>query len=217
MDFLYSFYFLLIHIGILESYIFPCIPIPDRENPIMIVCQGNHIQRFPDLSEEDRNIVEQILVFNTYITQLPTLTREMEYVKLVLFQEEENAILKCEYIHNWINFQPNTTFYSDCVNSLTQTSTNNPHSSIRGTIETITHNSNVYETTNMNLHTSTSEINIELSSEFQIEINETDRGSNSDSGVDISTCDILVIISVVICIVSIILFIAQYVIKVKRD
>ena len=91
----------------------PCYGLPDDDNPEKLLCQGLSVSRFPFLTEREQNIILEIYIFNTYIRTLPEMNQTM-FPNMQSFHEADNYLLSCSAVLNWVYYQPDTLFKTEC-------------------------------------------------------------------------------------------------------
>ena len=100
----------------------PCMCIPTEDTPFLVLCQGRHINTFPDLQISVKQYVESIHVFDTFIQHLPNVTFQT-FPSLNYFEESKNPILECDDIREWELQHPHATFVTDCPDEPNSTTT----------------------------------------------------------------------------------------------
>ncbi len=113
-------FLLLLGIFSLLNGVSACVFIPNKFSPLLILCQGREITQFPLLADEQKEVVESIIISQTFISKLPVLEK-LEYTVLYSFDEIENVLLNCSYIYNWKKYQTNTIFISECPMNISST------------------------------------------------------------------------------------------------
>ncbi len=144
---------LLLGIIYLLNLVSGCFLIPNDETPITVICQGRGITQFPSFTNKQKELIETIIISQTYISSLPILEK-MEYMTLFIFDEIDNILLDCNYIFNWMKYQTNTTFYSTCVLPSSTTYETSSFFTI-DTTTSITSNTTEYEITSISLENNT--------------------------------------------------------------
>ena len=91
--------------------VWPCVGLPSDESASMIVCSGESIEEFPAI--QNKEIVETILIYSTFITKLPEVTY-MEYPSLHVFEEDDNIVLDCDDVNLWMDQHPTALFFTQC-------------------------------------------------------------------------------------------------------
>ena len=93
---------------------FLCVCVPNDKFPMLLLCQGTHINQFPFwLDENIKQSITQMYITDTFIYCLPEF-KKWEYENLEIFGETHNIIFNCAFLESWILFQTETVFNMEC-------------------------------------------------------------------------------------------------------
>ena len=86
---------------------------PDTKEARVLLCEGLHVFEFPTLPMSIKNELEDILIINTMIRCLPSVSED-EFPNLNEFGERNNEFFDCECLKGWIDVYQDTIFQTSC-------------------------------------------------------------------------------------------------------